>query len=179
MNLARKRTSRLLKTTVPVLALCGLLLPGCSKSNASKSSGDIDVQAAVFSYQFDHNGSLQQKNAKAFYLCIGEERSDPSAELMKRLTGGNPPVRKFSECTATGENGVLDKKTREPGVVLRVVSIKPISATEAEVKGDFFEGLGSAAGSIYNLSKSGGEWQVTNEKMEWQDHSPTKPVKRP
>jgi len=100
--------------------------------SANVRSGDEDdIREAVFRFQFDHNASGLQQNAKVYFLSLGKGDKDPSDEFMERFRGQKPPVKKVSQGTVS-VTGVKDKETREQGLIFRVTSIKWISHTEID-----------------------------------------------
>jgi len=141
---------------------------GLSADDARKSQED-DIRESVFRWQFEHNASEQQENARVYFLEIGKKEGDPSDEFIKRFAGNKLPVRKRSECSVNmGRSvGVLDKKTGEKGLILSVRSIEWKSDTEVDVKGGYYEHGLSASGNTYTLKKVNGKWKVTNDKMNW------------
>jgi hypothetical protein len=144
-----------------------LLLHGCSRQDGAgqetKNKGDIlaaqvkaaileddDICEAVFRYQFEHNVSVAQQNAKAYFLEI--YRNDPSNEFIARFIGNSPLVKKGSEFS-------LGK-----GVKFRIDSIKRIDKNMAEVEGGYYEGGKSADANIYTVIREKNGWVV--EKVE-------------
>lgn len=125
-----------------------------------------DVREAVFLFQFDHNASGLQQNAKVYFLSLGGGDRDPSDEFMERFRGLKPPVKKVSECTAS-VTGVKDKETGEHGLIFRVTSIKWVSDSEVEVEGGYHEASESASGNTYLLLREGERWFVKEHRMNW------------
>jgi len=132
-----------------------------------RETQDDDVYEAVFRWQFDHNASAQQKNAKVYFLGVGEKANDPSDAFMKRFTDHKPPVRKASASHYVRGKGIVDKKTGDKGLAFRATSIKWLSDAEVEVRGGYYEAELSASGNTYTVRKEKGKWKVTKDKREW------------
>ncbi len=86
---------------------------------------------------------------------------------MKRFADHKPPVRKASDSKRGPGLEVIDRKTGEKGVILRVESIKWISAIEVEVQGGYSQSGLSASGNIYTVKKKNGKWSVAHDKKTW------------
>ena len=142
---------------------------GCASiaSGAPRLSQEDNIREAVFRYQFNHNASGQQQRAAFYCLAVGEKRSDPSDEFMKRFADHKPPVRKVSECQIDPSKGVIDKRTGTSGLVFRVTGITWISDSEVEAAGGYYEAGLSSSGNTYTLTKQHGQWKVSKDKMNW------------
>jgi hypothetical protein len=136
-------------------------------ADATRQNQVDDIYAAVFTWQFEHNGSGQQQSAKVYFIGVGEKASDPSDAFMRRFADHKPPVRKASASHYVEHKGILDKKTGEQGLAFRATSIKWISDTEVEVGGGYYEAELSSSGNIYTVKKEHGKWKVSKDKMLW------------
>jgi len=160
-----------MKRSIPlpsVAAALALLLVFASAGMAAtqaRQSQEDDIREAVFRWQFNHNVSGLQTNAKVYFLAVGEKGGDPSDEFMKRFVGNKPPVRKRSQCTANAGRRVLDKQTGEQGLIFNVTSLRWISDTEVEAEGGYYEAGLSSSGNIYTLKKDNGKWKMTRDKL--------------
>ncbi|MDQ7827352.1 MAG: hypothetical protein RDV48_31450 [Candidatus Eremiobacteraeota bacterium] len=129
-----------------------------------------DIMETVFQYQFDHNFSGKQQNAKAYFLSALEGK-DPGENVIRHFSDHRPPVKKKSQCevkqVGLGEP-VIDKETGEEGLLFQVDSIKWISWGRAEVKGGYYESSLSASGNKYSVLRKGRKWIVTEDICEWQ-----------
>jgi hypothetical protein len=78
--------------------------------NDPRQKEESDIHEAAFRYLFDHNPSVLQKRAKAYYLGIGEKTSTGTTdEFLKRFTGHKPPVFNRSAAGVSPDKGVTDK----------------------------------------------------------------------
>jgi hypothetical protein len=134
------------------------------EQTSSLSPDDDALVEAVFRYQFDHNASGQQTQAKV--LCLEMFGKDVSSSVVHRLAD-NPKVRRASECDGGGGNGVSEKKTGKRGYILRVERVKRTSPTTAEAEGGYYEAGLSASGNTYFLERKGGTWVVLRDTMHW------------
>jgi hypothetical protein len=123
------------------------------------------ISEVVFRYQFEHNASGQQKSAHAFCLALGEKRSDPADQLMKRFAHHRPPVRKASSCHVTSSGEVIDNHTNESALIFFISSIRWISDSEVKAEGGYDEGNVSSSGNTYTVRKRNSKWEVTDDKM--------------
>ncbi|MBS0209488.1 MAG: hypothetical protein JSS27_11080 [Planctomycetes bacterium] len=151
-------------------AISALLLLIASLLVAS-SAGDVrereldDIREAVFRLQID--GSDLIKFLKiAYYLRVDEQGNDPTDEFMKRFARHDPPVRKGSECTTGGGQGVRDKRTGAKGVLLDVTTIERVSDTEAHVEGGEYRGYLSGHRCTYTVKKTNGKWAVVKATLD-------------
>lgn len=145
-----------------VSALCQSSVPTSQRSD--KLADEQDIKEAVFRYQFEHNGSGLQKNAKVYFLSLNQGR-DPSDDFMNRFRDHVPPVRKVSQASMSAE-GVIDKRTRERGLLFRITGgVQWLSENEVEVAGGYFESGQSASRSVYNVRRVNDKWAVQKEKI--------------
>ena len=157
-----------------VLLIGSLSIPG-SQSAASRSEGpqtkstltpadEDDIREAVFRYQFTHNASGQQQNAKAYFLSVGKDK-DPSDDFMARFKDHKPPVKKRSQ--ATGQFEVIDKKTGERGLIFIASTINQLDDDKVLVDGGYYEAGLSASGNTYTVERKNHKWVVTKDQMRW------------
>lgn len=141
----------------------------CAAAPSERTHEELDIREATFRYQFGENASGQQRTAKAFYLAIvvGGKETDPDDNFLKRFADAKPKVKKVSECSASAERGVVDRRTGEIGLIFRTGPIRWVSDTEAEISGGYYEAGLSASGNTYHLKKVGGRWKVTKDVMHW------------
>jgi len=155
---------------VKLIAQLFLLFAFASFSLAADNqrlSQEDDIREAVFRYQFEHNASAQQTNSKVYFLGVAGKSGDPSEELIKRLAGHKPPVRKASASHYVKGKGILDKKTGEQGLAFSINSIKWVSDSEVEADGGYYEAEKSSSANVYTLKKQNGKWHVTKNKLKW------------
>jgi hypothetical protein len=147
------------------LALLIVCASGCVPNDAERLKEEDDIREAVFSYQFLHNASGRQQNAKVYFLSLHEGGKDPSDEFMKRFAGHTPEVKKVSQCTE--DDDIRDMQTGAPGIVFRVTGIRWITAQRVEVFGGYFEGYLSSSGNTYYVEKKDGKWIVVQDNGRW------------
>lgn len=151
------------KLTV-LVAIIALFI-GCSKQQVieadTQSQGktqvpqpeNLDICETVFRYQFKHNASLVQQNAKAYFIMIFKQ--DPPDVFLARFKGNTPPVRKGSEF-AIGE-----------GLIFCIRSINRIDENTVHVSGGYYEAELSSSGNIYTVVRKNGQWVVEKDEMQW------------
>jgi hypothetical protein len=160
-----------------VLVAVMMLFMGCSRRQLIEYQGKIhaprpqreqpenlDICEAVFRYQFKHNASMVQQNAKAYFIRVFKQ--DPSDEFLARFTGNIPPVKKGSEF-AIGQ-----------GLVFCIRSIDRIDENTVQVSGGYYEAELSSSDSVYTVVRRNGRWVVENDEMQWISrgtHTPTRP----
>ncbi len=154
----------------------GRIAEKARKETKSRAAQEEDIREAVFRYQFQHIGSYPQRKVKVYFLSLassspkcGESDKDPSDRFMGRFRDKLPRVKKVSECTAGIDikEGVRDKGTGEPGLILRAGSIKWTNDREVEVRGGYHEHGLSASGNTYRVVREGNRWIVKKDTMNW------------
>jgi hypothetical protein len=141
-----------------------------SNAAASTLSDDDQVREAVFRHLFTHNASGSKDRAAVYFLALGdgqEKQRDPSAALMARFAGHQPPVEPVSRARVTPFEGARHRGTGKSGIVFRVSAIKRVSDDVVEVECGYYEGNLSASGEIYRVERKAGVWVVTEAKMQW------------
>jgi hypothetical protein len=155
-----------------------LLLVGCARPEGDPVAA---VQEAVFRYQFERNASVQQKRATIYFVALGDPQEkgaiDPSSEFLARFAALKPRVAKYSDAGTTDRGWVIDKKSKEGGVIFFVHSVRMIDSKTAEAKGGYQEAGLSASGNTYHLKFGWRGWRVVDERMDW--ISKNTPNKRP
>ena len=134
--------------------------------SASWKSQEDDIREAVFRYQFHHNASALQQEAKVYCLAVGRKLGDPTDEFMRRFRNDKPAVRKASSCDLMTGNGVVERRTGNQGIELEIASLKWISDSEVEVEGGYYEGNMSSSGNLYTVNERDGKWRVTKDQMQ-------------
>src|SRR6476661_8788247 len=109
--------------------LLAFVCSACVGKWAKRPAEELDIREATYRYQFGKNASGQQQSAKNYYLSvdIGDKREDPDDAVIKRFADNTPPVKKVSECHASANTGVVDKKTGERGLIFYTGAIKRVS----------------------------------------------------
>jgi hypothetical protein len=156
-----------MKTFLALLLV--LVFSACVAESAKKAAEELDIREATYRYQFGKNASGQQQSAKSYYLSLdaGDKRKDPDDGFIKRFADNTPPVKKVSECDASANKGVVDKKTGERGLIFSTGAIKWVSDTEVEVSGGYYEAGESSSGNTYYLKKVEGKWKVIKDVQQW------------
>jgi hypothetical protein len=113
----------------------------------------LNICEAVFRYQFEHNASTVQQNAKAYFIMIFNK--DPSDEFLARFKGNTPSVRKVSDF-------VVGR-----GLIFSIKSITRIDERTVQVSGGYFEAGLSSSGNTYTVVNKNGKWVVENDEMQW------------
>lgn len=131
----------------------------------SREKQEDDIRETVFRYQFKHNASALQHNAKVFFLAL-DNGSDPNDKFIERFKSNEPPVMKVSKSRVISK-GVEDKRTGGAGLIFRVTTIKWITDDEVEVTGGYYEGTQSASGNLYRVVRDGTGWKVKTDSLRW------------
>lgn len=152
-----------------------LALTSCSDLGTAPTINNSleDIREVVFRHQFSNNASGQQQSAQVYFVALLVQTDsthqshyiDCSDDFMARFAGNVPPVKRFSECSVSG-NGVTDTRTGAYGILFRIESITEIDPHEAEVTGGYFEGGLSASGNIYRVKWTDG-WVVISDILRW------------
>jgi hypothetical protein len=151
-----------------------LLLCSACTGKTGTLEDELRATEALIRYQLTHNHAA--KNAAVDTFCVeisnvsdraGSTKADPPAELIERLNDGRRKVRKGSDCDYNGGNGVFEKRSNSPAIVLRVGEISWKSETSMTVTGGYYEASESASGNVYHLEKRDGKWVVTKDELKW------------
>ena len=74
---------------------------------------------------------------------------------------------------------MVDRRTGEPGLLFRIMSMRWLSDTEVRVAGGCTEAPGIGSCNTYTVKKESDEWKVTMDKTEdpktWMPYGPGKP----
>lgn len=175
------------KAVVTVFALCllsSITLLGRFARIAGNSADEDDIREAVLRYQMltwseEGNKAVKEatnQNEKAVaealnfvVLFISVDSKDPSDEFIKRFQNFPRRVEKCSRSEVDKQqmNAVVDKTTRDRGIVFRVEMIKWLGANSAEVDGGYFCSGLCASGQTFKVHRKQGVWTVTGSKMHW------------
>jgi hypothetical protein len=130
----------------------------------AKQKAEDDVREALFRYMFEHNRSVLQQHAKAYYLGVvgtGGKITDPSDGFMARFIGHEPPVKKQSAAVLDRDSGYIkDSVTGEHAIIFAIATIDWIADAIAVVHGHHREGDLMAAYYTYSLQKRDRGWTV-------------------
>ncbi|MEO8042449.1 MAG: hypothetical protein ABI646_07565 [Acidobacteriota bacterium] len=101
--------------------------------------------------------------AKSFYFSI-EKGEDPSDELMKALGEARVPLSKASKSfiSDAGGSGVMDKKTKKPGILFLIYKIIWKSKDEVVVSAGNEEGNMSAYSCDYLIRRDDDGWRIVS-----------------
>ncbi len=125
-----------------------------------------DVREAVFRHMIGNNASGQQKGAGVYCLQV-EGQTDPTPGFLARMKDLKKRIVAVSDCSASAEHGVVDKKTHAQGLIFRIESVSFKDARNATVNGGYYEAGLSASGNIYTLERKASAWVVTKDQMMW------------
>jgi hypothetical protein len=125
---------------------------------------EVAVCEAVLRYQ------LQQPLAGAppsphYYLAL--QGRDPEAAVLHRLRRLRPEVHPLSHCRVTARDGVVDRATGAPGVILQVARLVWVHAAAVDVVGGYYCTHRHAAGFRYHVVLERDEWAVATAHLLW------------
>lgn len=142
------------------LAACG--------ENTSHSAEAPDIYATVFRYQIAHNLSSQREGVELACLAtvVKGISGDPDPAIMARFAGSTVLIRKQSECTVASF-GVFDNVSGKRGIELKLGKITWLSSNEAKIEGGYYEANESGSGNTYRLRKTGKQWEVVDDLLNW------------
>jgi hypothetical protein len=130
------------------------------------SHDEDEIREAIFRHQFANNRAGAKAYEALFFLSV-EDGSDPTDDFMECFRNAGHRVRKVSQCACSPVDGVQDKETGEPGVILEVREITWITEDEAEVEGGHYRHGLSSSGNCYRVVREAGRWAVREEGNLW------------
>lgn len=146
----------------------------------SRETLPSEILETVFRYQFDHGDpniprTPRGSRYKAYYLGIVHDEDngfagfgfpaetliqDPDAAFIDRFRNISPTVSKFSLCKRMGD-GVTDRDTGQPGVLLVVGEVRWISKTELLVDAAYYFHAYFAATQTFHIRLEGDRFFIT------------------
>ena len=104
-----------------VLGTLGLaaLVSGCAP-NLSRADEELRIQQSVLRYQFEHNAAANKYAIFCIAISKGETTSDAPAKLIQGLNDATHKVVKSSDCNAHMDNGVTERSSGKPALMLNV-----------------------------------------------------------
>jgi hypothetical protein len=139
-----------------------------------------EAEAAVTEAVFRHL-LRPRRDGTACFLSVGAaEDHDPDDAFMERFTGYQPPVRPVSEATRAGTSPpgpasspaafpgqVIDRRTGQPGLILRVHRLTWLGESEARVEASTFAHGLAARGWLYHIVREGDRWVIDEVVLDW------------
>ena len=130
-----------------------------------------NIAEAVFRYMCqpepDEKDVSSNVNRDEVSFLSFSNATDPSPEFLRRFSDLQIPVKPISAGEWRGTL-IYDKMSGEGGAAFYIEKISMLSRDEAEVEAVVHPGGGlSASGLIYHVSRKGGKWTVTSEKLKW------------
>lgn len=157
--------------SVLALALPFALLLFAGKAGTPEE--ELSAREAVFRHQLTHNESAFI-DIDTFCIEItkasdtwASSRSDPPQKMIERLNDGRYRVRKGADCDYNGGNGVVEKGSSKPALVLRAGEISWKSSKRVAITGGYYYASEGASGNVYYLEKRDGKWLVVEDKTIW------------
>jgi hypothetical protein len=171
-----------------ILSMVSFLSPSCcsaqTRDQASRAVQEDDIREAVLRYQMlgwasesgkpekssnykDENVAAKHLNAQIYFVLV--DGKDPTDEFLKSLADVPRTIKKASLAKQTKKSPgwVVDKKTKQPGIIFRTNEIRWTSETEAEVEGGYHCGGLCAAGDVFSVRYEAGKWKVVQARMKW------------
>jgi hypothetical protein len=117
---------------------------------------------------------------QAFYIGLGEKRSDPSDDLLDRFRAHVPAVKKWSDSEldpsprpgmsndmAALMYNVRDKETGAVGARLCIRRIRWRKPDVVDAEGSVYSGGLYSEGYVWVVVRAKGEWKVKRRKSTW------------
>jgi len=151
-----------------VLGALGLaaLVSACTPK-PSKTDEALQIQQTVLRYQFEHNAAANKYAIFCIAISKGETTSDAPAKLIQGLNDATHKVVKSSDCNAHMDNGVTERSSGKPALMLNVGKVNWLAKDEAVVEGGYYEAGLSSSGNTYHLKKISGVWRVVQNQLNW------------
>lgn len=126
----------------------------------SRAEDEDNIAEVVFRYQM--NDCFPGRQRQVYFLRRAKD--DPSDRFMKRFEGDTPPVKKFSQSTKLSD-GLADKDSRQPGILLGVAKIEWDDAAKVTVIGSCFADTENVMEYVYEVIREGKQWVVKGRKI--------------
>jgi hypothetical protein len=106
-------------------------------------------------------------NSRVYFVSVNGK--DPTDDFLKRLQDIPRNIKKASEGKQTKRfpGWVVDKKTKQPGIVFSANEIRWINDNEVEVEGGYHCGGLCASGDVFTVGCDGGKWKMLSVRMKW------------
>jgi len=141
-------------------------------------AGDAEaaVTEAVFRYLL-----RPRRDDLVYFLSVGGPKDhDPDDAFMERFAGHQPLVKPVSETRLAGTaqpgstlaaapfpGQVIDRRTGQPGLILRVSRLTWLSESEARVEASTFAHSLAARGHLYHVAREGDRWAIREVVLDW------------
>ena len=115
----------------------------------------------------DEKAIAKMLNFKIFFVSINDK--DPSDDLIRQLRDIPRIIKKLSasEISKSWRMPVVDKASRQRGIIFSADKIRWLGTDSVEVEGGYHcDGL-CGAGIRFRLKRENGKWLVKSSKMEW------------
>lgn len=157
-------------TLALALALPFVLLLFAGKAGTPEE--ELSAREAVYRYQLRHDPPAIKVDTFCLEIMrasdtFASSRSDPPQEMIERLDDGRRKLRKGSDCDYRGGQGVVEKGTNQPALVLRTGEVSWKSGTRVAITGGFYYASEAASGNVYHLEKRDGKWLLINDHPIW------------
>jgi len=155
-----------------------------SREDSRRAAQENDIREVVLRYQMlswssdgdriENNAAndgdkaiARRLNSRVYFLSL--QGKDPTDEFLKRFQDIPRTIKKASEGKQTKRfpGWVVDKKTKQPGIVFSANEIRWTKDDEVEVEGGYHCGGLCAAGDVFTIAFSDGKWKVLSVRMKW------------
>lgn len=134
-------------------------VPGSASSLGQKTESENDIREIVLLYMFEHEAQQQKPYTKVLFISV--QKKDPDDKFIARFKDHIPPVKKVSESVITGDmGGVVDRRTREVGMLYSLGEIKWINENEVDIDGSYHVAKLFAGSCRYRLVRDRDKWIV-------------------
>ena len=139
-----------------------------------------EAEAALTEAVFRHL-LRPRRDETSYFLSVGApDDHDPDDAFMERFARHQPPVRLVSEATLAGATQpgpnaspapfpgqVIDRRTGQPGLILRVSRLTWLGESAARVEASTFAHGLAARGRLYYVVREGDRWAVREVVLDW------------
>ena len=122
-----------------------------------------------------------RRDETLYFLSVGApDDHDPDDAFMERFAGHQPAVKPVSGATLAGATQlgpnaslvpfpgqVIDRRTGQPGLILRVSRLTWLGESEARVEASTFAHGLAARGNLYHVVREGDRWAVREVVLDW------------
>lgn len=178
MSSGRWNPSGLAAVAISLVILSSAAFARTELSPVERAAQEDEIRAAVLRYQMlrwstqgdraelearneSERRLARELNYRIYFISINGR--DPGNDFVKRFQDLPRQIRKVSQCKRKKRflGWVVDKKTKQNGIVFSADSIRWLTPDQVEVDGGYHCGKLCGGGEVFSMQLQDGKWVVT------------------